>query len=89
MMKENDVVTVVAISGEYVGKLKNIEGETISLTDPRMLITNESGMGFAAGIAVTGESDPTEVTFCNYVFVVPTNREVEKAYRQATSGIIM
>ena len=88
-MDTNDVVTVVAISGEYVGKLKEKGEGTITLTDPRMLITNESGMGFAAGIAVTGEPDPREVTFGQYVFVVPTNADVEKAYRQATSGIIL
>jgi len=88
-MKANDVVTVVTISGEYVGKLKDQGEGTLTLSDPRMLIQNESGMGFAAGIAVTGEQNPTEVTFAQYVFVVPTNIEVEKAYRSATSGIII
>jgi len=88
-MELNDIVTVVAISGEYVGKYKSSTDGTITLEDPRMLITNESGMGFAAGIAVTGEADPREVTFGQFVFVVDTNMEVQKAYRQATSGIII
>jgi hypothetical protein len=29
------------------------------------------------------------VTFASYVFVTPTNKNIEKAYRQATSGIIL
>lgn len=88
-MNLNDVVTVVAISGEYVGKFASQTDGTITLTDPRMLITNENGMGFAAGIAVTGKADPTRVTFGQYVFVVDTNAEVERAYLTAVSGIII
>jgi hypothetical protein len=88
-MEKNEVVSVVALSGEYVGKLKSAEGTTITLEDPRMLVHNEQGMGFAHGIAVTGNAEPKEVTFQNYVFAVKTNDEVEKAYRSATSGLIL
>lgn len=88
-MRHNDVVTVVAMSGEYVGKLKDTGAGVITLEDPRMLIHNEQGMGFANGIAVTGKNNPTEVTFHTYVFATPTNEEVEKAYRQSTSGLVL
>lgn len=88
-MVKNDVVTVVAMSGEYVGKLKDTGAGTISLEDPRMLVHSEQGMGFANGIAVTGKNEPIEVTFQTYVFATKTNDEVEKAYRQATSGLVL
>ena len=39
-MKTNDVVTVVTVSGEYVGRLDNFSADgTVTLKDPRMLIT--------------------------------------------------
>lgn len=88
-MDKNDVITVVAMSGEYVGKLKEKTEGTITLKDPRMLVHNEQGMGFAHGIAVTGLADPREVTFQTYVFATETNEEVQKAYTSATSGIIL
>lgn len=88
-MKKGDVVTVITLAGEFVGKFNNSGGGTMSIDDPRMLIQNEQGMGFASGICVTGERDPKEVTFASYVFVTPTNADIEKAYRQATSGLII
>lgn len=88
-MKKGDVVSVITLAGEFVGKYNTGGGGTITLEDPRMLIQNEQGMGFAAGICVTGERDPKEVTFASYVFVTPTNEDIEKAYRQATSGLII
>lgn len=88
-MKKNDVVAVVTIAGEFVGKYNTSGGGTITLEDPRMLIQNEQGMGFAAGVCVTGDRDPKEITFAQYVFVTPVNVDIEKAYRQATSGIVI
>lgn len=88
-MDKNEVVTVVTVSGEYVGKLNNTGAGCVTLDDPRMLVHNEQGMGFANGIAVTGRSNPTEVTFQSYVFMTKTNEEVEKAYRQSVSGLIL
>ena len=88
-MKKGDVVSVITLAGEFVGKYDTSGSGTITLEDPRMLIQNEQGMGFANGIAVTGESNPKEVTFAQYVFVTPTNADIEKAYRQATSGLVL
>ena len=88
-MKKGDVVTVVTLAGEVIGKFNNSGSGTITLDDPRMLIQNEQGMGFAHGVCVTGENNPTEITFQNYVFVTPTNAEIEKAYRQAVSGLVL
>jgi hypothetical protein len=56
-----------------------------------MLVHQESGMGFAHGVCATGKMNPDEVMFYNggLVFMTESNEEVEKAYRQATSGIII
>ena len=88
-MKKGDVVSVVSMAGEFVGKFETSGGGSITLTDPRMLVQNQQGMGFAQGICVTGKSNPDEVTFAQYVFVTPVNEDIEKAYRQATSGIVI
>lgn len=88
-MDKNSVVTVVAMSGEYVGKLQSTGAGTVTIEDPRMLVHSEQGMGFANGIAVTGKNEPSSVTFHSYVFMTETNVEVEKAYRQAVSGLVL
>lgn len=87
-MEVNDIVTVIAQSGEYVGKFKSSEGG-LTLEDPRMILrADDGGMGFARGIAVTGEENPTSVTFNNYVFVVPTNETIANHYQEATGSIV-
>jgi len=87
-MKQNDIVTVVTMAGEMIGKLKGEVGSTVTLEDPRMLIQTEQGMGFARGVCVTGENDPKQITFQQYVFTTPTNEDIAKGWREATSGII-
>ena len=88
-MKKGDVVAVVSMAGEYVGKYDTSGDGSITLTDPKMLVQNETGMGFAQGICVTGKMNPDTVTFASYVFVTPVNDDIEKAYRQATSGLVI
>jgi hypothetical protein len=88
-MKKGDVVTVLTVSGEYVGKFKSQTENTVEITDPRMLVQTQEGMGFAAGVCVTGKRDVNEIVFNQFIFMTETNEEIEKAYRQATSGIVM
>ena len=86
-MKKGEVVSVVTMSGEYVGKLKSLE--PLTLEDPRMIIqTGDGKMGFAKGIAVTGVIDPKEQIFNQYVFVAKTNDEVSEGHATAVSGIV-
>jgi len=87
-MNTNDVVTVMAVSGEYVGKLVKIDETGVSLNDPRLVTANEQGMGFANGIAMTGMQDPKDMIILQPVFITETHPEVVKAYRQSVSGII-
>jgi|TARA_A200000159_G_scaffold161284_1_gene182910 hypothetical protein len=88
-MKDKDVVTVVAATGEYVGRMVKIDETGIVLEKPRLITYNEEGMGFAQGIAMTGNPDPKEVTILSAVFVTECNEEIVKAWQTATSGIIL
>lgn len=87
-MKAGDITTVLTVAGEFVGKLKEIDGNKVTLTDPKMLIQTQTGMGFARGVCVTGKENVEEVQFMGVVLVTPTNEEIESAWRQATTGIV-
>ena len=86
-MQVGDTVTVVTISGEYVGELEHFEDATVVLKKPRMIVQTEKGMGFAHGVAVTGKENPEQVKFLNVVYVIPTNEQVCKAWVEATTNI--
>jgi|TARA_R110001606_G_scaffold398842_1_gene579178 hypothetical protein len=90
-MEKGDIVTVVTISGEYVGKLVSMEDATVELKDPRMILSNpaDGSMGFAKGLAATGVENPTSAVFQQVVFVVPTNEKVAEAHLTATSGLVL
>ena len=53
-MKKGDVVTVMTISGEFVGKVQS-DDDLLVLDDPRLVVQGPEGqMGFARGICKTG-----------------------------------
>ena len=85
-MQTGDVVKVVTISGEYVGKLVSQEDSAITIDNPRMILSNpqDGSMGFAKGIAATGVENPPVATFHNVVFVVPSNDKVVEAHAIST-----
>jgi hypothetical protein len=91
-MKNNDVVTVVTVSGEYVGRLEsnlggmNSDG-TVTLKDPRMLIHGDQGIGFARGVCMTSKENPEKVCFQQYVLCTLTNDDFSAAWTEATSGV--
>tara|TARA_R110000782_G_scaffold67789_1_gene136850 strand:- start:607 stop:900 length:294 start_codon:yes stop_codon:yes gene_type:complete len=94
MMSEfnfNDVVAVMCNSGEYVGKFRQEGADTITIADPRMVVSNEQGLGFAHGICVTGKADVTSVDIykSSICFVTLVNDDLRKAYTTNTSGIIL
>ena len=88
-MNVGDIVTVVTMSGEYIGKLKEVTDDFVSLEDPRMLVQTQEGMGFAHGLCITGEKDPKSAVFKNYVLCTPTNQQVQDAWRTAVTGIVL
>jgi|TARA_B110000908_G_scaffold14285_1_gene16361 hypothetical protein len=83
-----DVVSVVTLAGEFVGKfVTQSDAGLLELKDPRMLVQGPDGnMGFAEGICSTGKMKPDSVTM-SVVFYTPSSKEVEKAYLEFTSGI--
>jgi len=88
-MNAGDIVTVLTVAGEFIGKLKHKDGDAVTLEDPRMLVQGQDGaMGFGYGVCVTGEKNPKVVEFMGVVLITPTNEDIIKAWRQATSGLI-
>jgi hypothetical protein len=88
-MKKGDIVVAMTMAGEIVGKYINEKDGTVTLEDPRTLIQNEQGMGFAKGLCMSGKLDPKIATISNYVFITEASDEFESAWRQATSGLII
>jgi len=88
-MKKGDIVVAMTMAGEIVGKYVKESESGITLEDPRTLIQNEQGMGFAKGLCMSGKLDPKTATIANYIFIVEANDEFERAWRQATSGLIV
>lgn len=89
-MKKGDVVVAMTMAGEIVGKYVNEKDGAVTLEDPRTLIQGPEGqVGFAKGVCMAGKLDPAIMSINSYVFVTPVSDEFEKAYRQATSGLII
>lgn len=92
-MNTGDVVTLVTMMGEVIGRLKSSDDISVELESPRLFVPDPSGAGnggLAPGVSMTGVQDPNESTFNRSVIltVTPTHPEIEKAWIQATSGII-
>ena len=89
--KKNDVITVITVAGEYVGKFNDATTEGVTIDDPKMLVSGENGVGFGHGICVTGEDSPKQMTFYTggIVFVTKTSETVTKAFHSANSGLIV
>jgi hypothetical protein len=89
----NDVVAVMCNSGEYVGKYAAIQktAQTVTIEDPRMVVSTQEGLGFAHGICVTGEADvkSVDIFHSSICFVTKVNDDLRKAYIKNTSGIIL
>ncbi len=87
----NDVVAVMCNSGEYVGKFASDNADSVTITDPRMVVSTQEGLGFAHGICVTGEADVATVDIMksSMCFVTKVNDDLRKAYIKNTSGIIV
>lgn len=86
-MQKGDIVTVITFNGEFVGRIKNLE--PLTLENPRMIIGTEDGkIGFAKGLAASGETDPRELIINSYTFMTPTNEIVEEGWTTQTQTIV-
>ena len=86
-----EVVSVVSLLGEIVGRLKSESETTITLSAPRLFVQQDGGAGFAPGISMTGEADPAELTLNKGVIlaIIPTHPDLVKGWSAATSGIVL
>jgi len=86
-MKKGDVVTLVTMAGEIIGRVAESDYETITLTSPRLFVQKAEGSGFAAGICMTGVGYPAELVFRRnqILSVVPTDDVLIEDWAAATS----
>jgi hypothetical protein len=89
-MQKGDVITIMTPIGEYVGRFENLSKGELYVTDPKLIVNSpDNKVGFGRGVCMSAVENIEEVTFCNYLFVAPTNEVFEKAWREATSGLIV
>ena len=83
---KNEVVTLMTNAGEIIGRVKESDFETITLTNPRMFVQQDGQVGFASGVCVTGAGEPAELVFRQnqILSIVPTNVDLIKAWSETT-----
>ena len=90
---KGEVVTVVSMMGEVVGRLKEETTNGYVLESPRLFVPaqGENGGGFAPGLSMTGEQNTDEAVINKAVTmtVVKTHEGVAKGWIEATSGLVM
>jgi len=88
---KKDVISLITNAGEYVGRFKSENPTEITVTDPKMLISGENGVGFARSVSITAKEDITELTFnkAGVTFVTLSSDVIEKAFISANSGIVV
>lgn len=89
-MKKGDIVTVMTGVGEYIARLDRIDNGSVYVQDPRLIVKSPEGqIGFGRGVCMSAIENPKELVFTDVIFVVQTNESFEKAWVEATSGIIV
>jgi len=89
-MNKGTVVTVMTTVGEYIGRLDKFEDGNVHVDNPRLIVKSPDGdIGFGRGVCMSAIENPPNVVFNDVLFVVPTNDSFEKAWLEATSGIII
>lgn len=91
-MKTGDVISLVTVSGEFVGKWVGETTVSLTLRDPHMVSAGAQGnIGFMPVVCLTGKPKPDTVEFNKTAIVcyVETDENVVREYRKATSGLIV
>ena len=90
---KGEVVTVVSMMGEVVGRLKEETTNGYVLESPRLFVPaqGESGGGFAPGLSMTGVQNPNEGTINKdlVLTVCVTHDAVAKGWTEAVSSIVL
>ena len=92
---KGEVVTLVTMMGEIVGRLKEETTDGYVLEDPRLFVpTQGEGQGqsggFAPGVSMTGKQELKEGHFNRAVVLtcIPAHEVIESGWREVVSGII-
>lgn len=88
---KNDVVSVVTLAGEIIGKFQSESTTELVINDPRLLSQNEQGLVLIPALCMTGKPELAEVTLSrnSVILMCQTVEEVEREYRANTSGIVI
>lgn len=93
MSNKGEVVTLVSMMGEVVGRLKEETTDGYIIESPRLFVPSqgESSGGFAPGVSMTGEQNPDQAHINKAVIltVCKTHEQVANGWIEATSGIVM
>ena len=83
-MKENELVTVVSLAGEMVGKLVSMSEDSLILENPRMIANNPNTkeFGFMKGIAISGTAYPKEVKINQWLYMCEVDSRFIDAYNK-------
>ena len=92
-MKNGDVVTIVSMMGEIVGRLTGEDDLTVTVSNPRLFVPAREGSagGFAPGVCMTGQQDLDKVSINQAVVlcVVPSHADIAAGWQEATSSIVL
>jgi hypothetical protein len=89
-MKKNDIVTVMTSIGEYIAKLEVIDETGVHVKNPRLIVQSPEGeIGFGRGVSMSAIENTPDLCFRDCIFVAPANEGFQKAWIEATSGIIV
>ena len=92
-MKTGDVVTLVTMMGEVIGRLKEETDTGYVVDSPRLFVPapDSSAGGFAPGLSMTGKQDLAQATINKNVVltVIPVHHDVEAGWITATSGLVV
>ena len=93
MSNVGEVVTVITMMGEIVGRLKEETDTGYVLDSPRLFVPaqGESAGGFAPGLSMTGDQHPNSAHINKdlVLTVVVTHDQVAKGWQEATSSIVL
>lgn len=89
-MNKGTVVTVMTSVGEYIARLDFIDPTGVHVEKPRLIVRSEDGqIGFGRGVCMSAIENTPNMCFRDCIFVTPCNESFERAWVEATSGIII
>lgn len=86
---KGSIVCVVTSNGDVVGRLLESNQDSLLLDTPKAFMPTEKGMGFAPSVSMgCAEVATARYNMSLVLTVTPAHEEIQKAWRQMTSGIV-